>query len=55
MWIAESAKRARRLKDEFKLNGVTVIIKDKLPEEVDPDFVFNYVNARVPFHLTKRH
>ena len=53
MWIAESAKRARRLKDEFKLNGVTVIIKDKLPEDVDPDFVFNYVNARVPFHLTK--
>jgi len=53
MWITESAKRARRLKDEFRLNDVTVIIKDKLPEDVDPEFVFNYVNARVPFHLTK--
>ena len=53
MWIHESAKRARRLKDEYKLNDVSVVIKDRLPEEIDVEFVFKYINARIPFHLTK--
>ena len=53
MWIQESMKRGIKMKDQFTLNDVTVIIKDKLPDNVDPDFVFNYVNARVPFYLTK--
>jgi len=52
MWIKESIKRSRKMKDEFKLNGITVIIKDRLPESIDPEFVFNYINARVPFYLT---
>ena len=33
------------------MNGVQAI-KDKLPDDVNPDFVFKYINARVPFHLT---
>lgn len=52
MWINESAKKGRRLKDMYNLGGVDVYIKDKLPDNVDPDFVFNYISARVPFHLT---
>lgn len=52
MWIKESIKRSKRMKDEFKLNGITVAIKDRLPESINPEFVFNYINARVPFYLT---
>ena len=37
----------------YNLSGVDVYIKDKLPEEIDPDFVFNYISARIPFHLTR--
>ena len=53
MWIHESIKRAKRMKDHFDLNGISVIIKDKLPEEVDPEFVLNYIGSRIPFYLTK--
>lgn len=52
MWITESAKKGKNLKDFFNLNGVDVYIKDRLPEEVSPDFVFKYIDARIPFHLT---
>jgi len=41
------------MKDEFRLNNVSVVIKDALPENVDVEFVFNYINARIPFHLTR--
>ena len=51
MWIKESIKKGRRLKDMYDINGVDVFIKDRLPEEIDPDFVFNYISARIPFHL----
>jgi hypothetical protein len=53
MWINESIKRSRRMKDHFSLNGVSVIIKDALPQEVDLEFVLNYISARVPFYLTQ--
>ena len=53
MWITESAKKGRRLKDVYNLSGVDVYIKDTLPEEVNPDFVFNYISARIPFHLAR--
>ncbi len=52
MWITESAKRGSKLKDTYDMNGVHVFIKDKLPDSISPDFVFKYINARVPFHLT---
>tara|TARA_Y100000593_G_C4233246_1_gene298121 strand:- start:133 stop:798 length:666 start_codon:yes stop_codon:yes gene_type:complete len=52
MWITESAKKGRRLKDMYNLSGIDVYIKDRLPEEIDPEFVFNYISARIPFHLT---
>ena len=52
MWLKESAKKGRRLKDMYNLSGVDVYIKDRLPEDIDLDFVFNYISARIPFHLT---
>jgi len=52
MWILESAKRGKRMKDRYSINGISVIIKDRLPENVDPDFIFNYISTRVPFFLT---
>jgi hypothetical protein len=53
MWIEESIKKSRKLKDMYNLNGVDVYIKDRLPDDVDPDFVFNYIAARIPFHLAR--
>lgn len=53
MWIHESIKRSKRMKDHFSLNGISVIIKDKLPDEVDPEFILNYISSRVPFYLTQ--
>ena len=53
MWITESAKAGRKLKDMFNLSGVDVFIKDRLPDDIDPEFVFNYISARIPFHLAR--
>ena len=53
MWINESIKRSRKMKDYFNLNGIAVIVKDALPEEIDLEFVLNYIAARVPFYLTQ--
>jgi hypothetical protein len=53
MWITESAKKGRRLKDMYNMSGVDVYIKDRLPQDIDPDFVFNYISARIPFHLAR--
>ena len=53
MWITESAERGRKMRDSFMLNGISVLVKDKVPEGVDLEFVLNYVAARVPFYLTK--
>tara|TARA_R110000851_G_scaffold19278_1_gene59544 strand:- start:133 stop:798 length:666 start_codon:yes stop_codon:yes gene_type:complete len=52
MWITESAKKGRKLKDMFNVSGIDVYIKDSLSDEIDPDFVFKYINARIPFQLT---
>jgi len=53
MLITESAKKGRSLKDMYNLSGVDVYIKDRLPDEIDPEFVFNYISARIPFHFTR--
>jgi hypothetical protein len=53
MWIYESIKKSSRLKDQFVMSGVQVFIKDMLPEEIDSQFIFDYVSSRVPFHLMK--
>jgi len=53
MWITESAKQGRKLKDMYNLSGVDVYIKDRLPDHIDPEFVFNYISIRIPFHLAR--
>lgn len=53
MWIQESIKRSKRMKDQFVVNHVGVYIKDMLPKGVSPEFVFDYVSSRIPFVLTK--
>ena len=50
-WIRESARKGKRMKDQFSMGNVEIFIKDPLPEEVDPSFVFDYISSRVPFYL----
>ena len=51
-WIKESVMKGKRLKDTYRVSGIDVYIKDRLPDNVDLSFVFKYINSRVPFHLT---
>ena len=51
MWIKESSEKGKRLKDMYSMSGIDVFIKDRLPEGIDADFVFNYVSSRLPAHL----
>jgi len=51
MWIKESAGRGSKLKDMYSLSGVDVFIKDKLPEQIDPEFVFKYISSLLPPHV----
>ena len=53
MWIIETAKKGRKLKDMYSVSGIDVYIKDRLPENIDPDFIFNYISTRIPFHLAR--
>jgi hypothetical protein len=53
MWVRESINRSKKMRDYFNLNGVSVIIKDRLPDEVDLEFILNYISSRVPFYLTQ--
>ena len=51
MWIKESARRGSKLKDMYSLSGVDVFIKDRLPEHIDPEFVFKYISSLLPPHV----
>ena len=51
MWIKESSEKGKRLKDMYSVSGIDVFIKDRLPEGIDAEFVFNYVSSRLPAHL----
>ena len=51
MWIEESIKRNKRMRDEFMVNGVTVFIKDALPEHISGEFIFDYVGSRIPSYM----
>jgi len=50
-WIKQSANRAKKLRDHYTLKEIEIFIKDKLPSEIDADFVFKYVAQRIPDHL----
>jgi hypothetical protein len=53
MWIEESVRRSKRMKDQFTVNKIQVFIKDMLPPGVSPEFVFDYISSRIPPFLTK--
>lgn len=53
MWITETAKKGRKLKDMYNVSGIDVYIKDRLPDDIDPDFIFSYISSRIPFHLAR--
>ena len=50
-WITESAKRSRKLKDNYTMRGINIYIQDPVGEHINLDFVFEYVTARVPAKL----
>ena len=53
MWIEESVRKSKRMKDQFVVNKIQVFIKDMLPPGVSPEFVFDYISSRIPPFLTK--
>lgn len=50
-WLEESVKKSRKLKDHYMLKGIDIYIKDRLPENVDIDFVIRYAAKRLPDHV----
>ena len=50
-WITESMKRSRKLKDQYSMRGTEIYINEQPPENIDLEFVFDYVAARVPKRL----
>jgi hypothetical protein len=52
-WIEEGIERGKKLKDAYSISGVPVFIKDKLPENIDFNFVSKYIERRIPPRLFK--
>ena len=50
-WITESMKRSRKLKDQYSMRGTEIYINEQPPENIDLEFVFEYIAARVPKRL----
>ena len=53
MWIQESMKKGKQMKDQYRVGGVDVFVKDPVTQGVDLGIVFDYIMARVPFYLTR--
>jgi hypothetical protein len=48
-YIKSSSKKAQRVLKEYTLfNDIAIVIKDKVSDDIDLDFIFNTVNNRVP-------
>jgi len=47
-WIVESAKRGKKLQDAFSISGTPIFIKDRLPENINFEFVVKYIENRIP-------
>ena len=50
-WITESMKRSRKLKDQYSMRGTEIYINKQPPENIDIEYVFDYITARVPKRL----
>tara|TARA_R110000824_G_scaffold104031_3_gene246922 strand:+ start:290 stop:958 length:669 start_codon:yes stop_codon:yes gene_type:complete len=53
LWLKESIKKGKKLKDSWSLNGIQLFIKDKLPNHIELDVVIEYIMSRIPFHMMK--
>ena len=52
-WIVESAKRGKKLQDAFSISGTPVFIKDRLPDNINFEFVVKYIEKRIPPRFMK--
>lgn len=52
-WITESAQKAKKLRNHYKLHDIDIFIKDQMPKDIDIDFVLAYVSKRLPQHLLR--
>ncbi len=52
-WLNESIKKSKKLKDTYSLHGIEIFIKDQLPDNINMDFVLNYIKARVPYEFLR--
>lgn len=53
-YIRSSSKKAQKVLKEYTLfNNISVVIKDKVSDDIDLDFIFNTVNNRVPSILAQ--
>ena len=53
LWLKESMKKGKKLKDSWSLNGIQLFVKDKLPEHIELDVVVEFILSRIPFHMMK--
>ena len=53
LWLKESARKGKKLRDSWSLNGIQIFIKDKLPGEFSMEFVIDYIGSRIPYHMMK--
>lgn len=52
-WIKESFAKSKKIRNHFKLHAIDIFIKDPLPDNIDPDFVFKYVSKQIPSSLLR--
>ena len=48
-WIKESVARSTKIGNHYKMHEVDIFIKDSLPDNVDPNFVFSYITKKLIF------
>ena len=52
-WLKKSANKAKKLRDSWSVNGIQVFKKDNLPEGFSLDVVVEFIESKVPRHLTR--
>tara|TARA_R110000824_G_scaffold255682_1_gene444661 strand:+ start:1862 stop:2536 length:675 start_codon:yes stop_codon:yes gene_type:complete len=52
-WITESARKAKKLRNHYKLHDIDIFIKDPMPDDIDVDYVLAYISKRLPRHLLR--
>ena len=50
-WVEKSITESKKLRTHFRMNSIDIYIKDMLPDNINPDVVFNYIAKRIPSHL----